>query len=110
MRRIGAGMDEAVAAMRAAWGPDPVEYSGRFYRIAPSEVNPKPVQARIPVLLGSITPAGAERAGRIADGLNPMAFSADQLRDIVATFFDAARPLPRHRRPLTEQLGSWQTT
>ena len=33
--RIGAGMDEMVAAMRACWGPDPVEYEGRFYRIAP---------------------------------------------------------------------------
>jgi alkanesulfonate monooxygenase SsuD/methylene tetrahydromethanopterin reductase-like flavin-dependent oxidoreductase (luciferase family) len=34
-------------------------------------VNPKPVQERIPVLLGATTPAGARRAGRIADGLNP---------------------------------------
>ena len=36
MGRIGAGMDEAVGAMRACWGPDPVEFEGRFYRIAPS--------------------------------------------------------------------------
>jgi alkanesulfonate monooxygenase SsuD/methylene tetrahydromethanopterin reductase-like flavin-dependent oxidoreductase (luciferase family) len=69
MDRIGAGMDEVVAAMRACWGPDPVEFEGRFHRIAPSEVNPKPVQERIPVLLGATTPAGARRAGRIADGL-----------------------------------------
>jgi alkanesulfonate monooxygenase SsuD/methylene tetrahydromethanopterin reductase-like flavin-dependent oxidoreductase (luciferase family) len=75
MSRIGAGMDEAVAALRACWGPDPVEYQGRFHRIAPSEVNPKPVQERLPVLLGATTPAGARRAGRIADGLNPIAFS-----------------------------------
>jgi alkanesulfonate monooxygenase SsuD/methylene tetrahydromethanopterin reductase-like flavin-dependent oxidoreductase (luciferase family) len=34
MDRIGAGMDEVVAAMRACWCPDPVEYEGRFYRIA----------------------------------------------------------------------------
>ena len=71
MDRIGSGMDEVVAAMRACWGPDPVEFEGRFYRIAPSEVNPKPVQERIPVLLGATTPAGARRAGRIADGRNP---------------------------------------
>jgi hypothetical protein len=54
--RKGAGMDEAVAAMRACWGPDPVEYTGRFYRIAASEVNPKPVQERLPVLLGATPP------------------------------------------------------
>ena len=35
MDRIGAGMDEVVAAMRACWGPDPVEYQGRFHRITP---------------------------------------------------------------------------
>ena len=30
--RVIAGV---VAAMRACWGPDPVEYQGRFHRIAP---------------------------------------------------------------------------
>ena len=91
MRRRGAGMDEAIAAMRACWGPDPVAYEGRFYRIAPSEVNPKPVQAHIPVLMGATTPAGITRAARIADGINPHAFSLDALVGVIATFHDAAR-------------------
>ncbi|GAA1039382.1 LLM class F420-dependent oxidoreductase [Virgisporangium ochraceum] len=86
MKRMGAGIDEVVDAMRACWGPDPVSYSGRFYRIAESELNPKPVQERIPVLLGSMTPAGIERAARIADGLNPIAFSAEQIRETVAAY------------------------
>src|SRR5947208_3016102 len=101
LRRRGAGMDEAVAAMRACWGPDPVEYQGRFYRIAPSEVNPKPVQERIPVLLGSMTPGGVQRAARIADGLNPIAFSADALRGFAATFHEAARAAGRDPASLT---------
>jgi probable F420-dependent oxidoreductase len=95
MARIGAGMDEAVAAMRACWGPDPVEYQGRFYRITPSEVNPKPVQERIPILLGATTPAGARRAGRIADGLNPIAFSAENVPALAATFREAAEAAGR---------------
>jgi probable F420-dependent oxidoreductase len=95
MARIGAGMDEVVAAMRACWGPDPVEYQGRFYRIPPSEVNPKPVQPRIPVLLGATTPAGARRAGRIADGLNPIAFSAENVPALAATFREAAEAAGR---------------
>jgi probable F420-dependent oxidoreductase len=86
MKRMGAGIDEAVEAMRACWGPDPVSYRGRFYRIAESELNPKPVQERIPVLLGSMTPAGIERAARIADGLNPIAFSPTQIRETVAAY------------------------
>lgn len=86
MKRMGAGMDEVVAAMRACWGPDPTQYQGRFYTIEASEVNPKPVQATIPVVFGSTTPAGIARAARIADGLNPIAFSAGQLTETSVTF------------------------
>ncbi|MDH2426268.1 TIGR03619 family F420-dependent LLM class oxidoreductase [Sphaerisporangium sp. TRM90804] len=91
MRRKGAGMDEVVAAMRACWGPDPVEYKGRFYRIEASEVNPKPVQASIPILFGSMTPGGVERAARIADGLNPVALSEELLLQLAGGFREAAR-------------------
>jgi probable F420-dependent oxidoreductase len=86
MSRIGNGMDEAIAAMRACWGPDPVSYQGKFYRIAPSELNPKPVQSHIPILLGAVTPAGIRRAARIADGLNPIAMSEEVLRGSAAAF------------------------
>jgi alkanesulfonate monooxygenase SsuD/methylene tetrahydromethanopterin reductase-like flavin-dependent oxidoreductase (luciferase family) len=40
-------------------------------------VNPKPVHERLPVLLGATTAAGARRAGRIADAINPIGFSAE---------------------------------
>jgi probable F420-dependent oxidoreductase len=95
MRRMGAGMDEMVAAIRACFGPDPVEYHGRFYRIESSEVNPKPAQEHLPILLGSLSPAGIQRAARIADGLNPIAFSADSLRAIVTGFRAAAKEAGR---------------
>ncbi len=101
MDRIGAGMDEVVAAMRACWGPDPVAYEGRFYRIAPSEVNPKPVQEHLPILLGATTPAGARRAGRIADGLNPIAFSAEVVPALAGIFRQAAREAGRDPAGLT---------
>ncbi|OLB66588.1 MAG: hypothetical protein AUI10_02275 [Actinobacteria bacterium 13_2_20CM_2_72_6] len=95
VKRMGAGMDDHVAAMRACWGPDPVKYEGRFYRIAESEINPKPVQEHIPVILGSVTAPGVQRAARIADGLNPIVFSADQLRGLTTGFRDAARAAGR---------------
>jgi len=87
--------------MRAVWGPDPVAFEGRFYRIAPSEVNPKPVQERLPVLIGATTPAGIERAARIADGLNPIAFSPESLRGMVRGFRDAAAAAGRDPDTLT---------
>jgi probable F420-dependent oxidoreductase len=101
VRRMGAGMDEAVAAIRACWGPDPVAHEGRFYRIAPSEVGPKPVQARIPVLMGSNTPGGVARAARIADGLNPLAFSLDGVVGLTTAFHEAARAEGRDPASLT---------
>ena len=95
MQRRGSGMDEIVAAMRACWGPDPVAYEGRFYRIAPSDINPKPVQAHLPVLIGAMTPAGVERAARIADGLNVIADSLDVVNNLVAIFREAVKAAGR---------------
>jgi len=101
MKRMGAGLDEAVAAMRACWGPDPVSYAGRFYTIEASEVNPKPVQTPIPILVGSMTPAGIARAGRIADGLNPIAMSAEQVTQAADGFRRAAKEAGRDPSALT---------
>ncbi|HZD67420.1 MAG TPA: TIGR03619 family F420-dependent LLM class oxidoreductase [Actinomycetes bacterium] len=87
----GPGVEEFVAAMRAAWGPDPVSFEGRHYRIPESLINPKPQQqGGIPILLGSMAPPAIERAARIADGLNPIAFSPRQLTAAVSSFRSAA--------------------
>ncbi|WP_163506830.1 TIGR03619 family F420-dependent LLM class oxidoreductase [Fodinicola acaciae] len=66
--RRGGGFEEHLAAMRACWGPDPVEFRGSHYEIPPSTVGPKPYAGRIPVLLGGNSPAAVRRAARIADG------------------------------------------
>ena len=66
-----------------------------------TRVNPKPVQERIPVLLGATTPAGARRAGRIADGLNPIAFSAEVVPALAGTFRQAAERAGRDLAGLT---------
>jgi probable F420-dependent oxidoreductase len=101
MSRIGAGLDEVVAAMRACWGPDPVSYDGRFTQIAESEVNPKPVQAHVPILVGAMTPGGVRRAARIADGLNPVAMSRDMLLGMTTAFRSAVEELGRDPASVT---------
>jgi probable F420-dependent oxidoreductase len=94
--RRGTGMDEFVAAMRATWGPAPVHYAGRFYRIPQSIINPKPAQAAgLPIVIGAMTPAGIQRAARIADGLNPIAISQEQLEGMVSAFRGAAQAAGR---------------
>ncbi len=71
----GARMDEYVSVLKAVWGSDPVQFRGRYYQIAPSEIGPKPVQQpHPPLLLGAFRPAGMKRAATHADGWHP--FSA----------------------------------
>nr|WP_296076253.1 TIGR03619 family F420-dependent LLM class oxidoreductase [uncultured Actinoplanes sp.] len=108
--RRGARTEEFITAMRAAWGPDPIRHEGEFYRIAPSEVNPKPVQARIPVLLAATSPAAVKRAARIADGVLPLTYSAEELQGVVSTFHDAAREVGRDPADLmVVQQAPWPT-
>lgn len=68
MAERGARAAEYVSVLRTLWmEKDPV-HSGRFYEVPAASFEPKPVQPRIPVLLGGSAPAALRRAGRIADG------------------------------------------
>jgi probable F420-dependent oxidoreductase len=67
--RRGARGAEYVAALRALWADDPVEFHGEFYDIPPSRMQPKPVQRPAPpILLGGSADVALRRSGRIADG------------------------------------------
>jgi len=70
----GARQEEYIAALKALWGPDPVEFKGKYYTVPKSEVGPKPVQKpHPPLVLASFAPAGIMRAGRMCDGWHPIA-------------------------------------
>lgn len=91
LRRRGAGFEEFVAAMRAAWGPDPVSFTGRFYRIPPSQINPKPVQpGGPPVIIAAREPAAVERAARMSAGLHTIPTDWESFTETVARFRRAA--------------------
>jgi probable F420-dependent oxidoreductase len=87
LNRRGAGFTEFIEAVRAVWGPDPVSYDGRFYRIESSNIGPKPVQAGgIPIIAGAASPGGIRRAARLGLGLNPVWFGWDALEGTVQAF------------------------
>jgi probable F420-dependent oxidoreductase len=112
MRRRGRGFEEFIEALRATWGTDPVSYQGSFYRIAPSEVGPKPVQPGGPPILIGVAPgvdASVERAGRLGLGLNPGISDWKSFEQQLATFRAAVpaggRPGPivvRVNNPVTQ--------
>jgi probable F420-dependent oxidoreductase len=68
MARRGARAEEYVAALRALWSTDR-GYDGSFFQIPPGRQDPRPVQRPgPPLLLGGMSAAAMERAGRIGDG------------------------------------------
>jgi probable F420-dependent oxidoreductase len=91
MKRRGAGFEEHTRAMQAVWGPDPVSFDGRFYRIPESDIGPKPVRPGGPTLLvGSVAPAAVERAARLGAGLTLVIFDWDVVLGTIKTFRAAA--------------------
>ncbi|MBV9229315.1 MAG: TIGR03619 family F420-dependent LLM class oxidoreductase [Chloroflexi bacterium] len=96
LRERGKKVEEFITAMRAAWGPDPVNYQGRFYQIPLSNNNPKPLQeGGIPILLGTFAQAGIERAARMTDGLILIGFSAEQIQQTVSSLRTTAQAAGR---------------
>ena len=74
-RNRGQRLEEYIRCLEAIWGPDPVEFRGRFYQVPWSEIGPKPLQKpRPPMLLGAFAPPAIMRAGRLTDGWIPVAW------------------------------------
>ena len=95
LKRRGRGFEEFIRAIRAVWGPDPVSFSGEFYKIPQSRIGPKPIQnGGIPLLVGAFEPKSLERAARIADGFMPVAgrsTTLEKLGERLSGFRDMVR-------------------
>lgn len=77
--------------MRAVWGPDPVNFEGRFYRIPEADIGPKPARPGGPRLMsGADSLAATERAGRLGVGLTLVILDWDTIRETIETFCAAA--------------------
>jgi probable F420-dependent oxidoreductase len=107
-RTRGRRMDELIEAARVCWGPDPVEFHGRFFDIPPAILRPKPVQRPHPPLLSGLrSEAGLRRTARYFDIWNPSRGSAAELRaqmDAMASMRpDGMRPLRLFFRTYTQR-------
>lgn len=80
MKERGARADELLRCLRAIWTTDPVSFEGRFFRLAPSIIGPKPVQKpHPPFYLAAFVPAAMRRAATQADGWFPHGVPLDAL-------------------------------
>ncbi|MCP2324797.1 putative F420-dependent oxidoreductase [Hamadaea flava] len=87
----GARVAEYVSVVRTLWTEKWPEHAGRFYQVPRAEFAPKPVQPRIPVLLGGTAPAALRRAGRIADGwISSSSATRQDVRPMIQLIREAA--------------------
>jgi probable F420-dependent oxidoreductase len=65
-RGRAARLDDALDALAAIWSPGPVAYESELWTIAPSVIEPKPVN--LPVYLAGLARPALDRVARRADG------------------------------------------
>jgi probable F420-dependent oxidoreductase len=94
-RQRGKITEETVGALRAVWGPDPVEFAGDYYTIPASDIGPKPVQNPLPIVIGGFSPKALDRVGRIADGFTAAAVPVDSLVEMISQVRSAAEKAGR---------------
>ncbi len=69
MEQRGKRAEEYLRCLEAIWTDDIVEFTGEFYRVPRSRIDPKPLQQPLPpILLGGGAPAALRRIGRLASG------------------------------------------
>jgi len=68
----GGRADEFLQILKAVWTSDPVEFNGKFFKLARSFIGPKPVQKpHPPIYMAAYTSAALKRVATYADGWQP---------------------------------------
>jgi probable F420-dependent oxidoreductase len=83
-RGLGRRADEFLKVLKAIWTTDPVEFSGRYFRVPRATIAPKPTQRpHPPIYLAAYAPSALKRAATLANGWNPVGIPVDGLRQMM---------------------------
>ena len=93
--RRGKRNDEYIEAMRTLWAGPHAEFHGDFVDFDPVTCSPRPIQERIPILVGGASEAAINRAVRLADGYFPGEGDAEQLATLLGRLRTAAEDAGR---------------
>jgi probable F420-dependent oxidoreductase len=95
MERRGTRAAEYLAAMRALWEQEWPSFDGEFVSFSGVNAHPRPVQARLPVVMGGYTRAVHRRAARHAEGWYGFFLdqerAAEQIADLRECLAEAGR-------------------
>jgi alkanesulfonate monooxygenase SsuD/methylene tetrahydromethanopterin reductase-like flavin-dependent oxidoreductase (luciferase family)/ribosomal protein S18 acetylase RimI-like enzyme len=85
-------LDETCQVLRLLWAGGPADFTGRHYRLRAAYLNPRPVQRRLPLLVGG---AGRRRTlplvARHADGWNCAVLAPDAYAEAAREVDDLCR-------------------
>jgi len=87
-RGRAAAYEEAVAVLRACWGPDPVEFEGEHFTVPLARIGPKPLSP-LSLYGGGVVRPAIERAARITDGLTLAFRDWDSCTESIKWYRDA---------------------
>jgi len=87
----GARADEMIEAMRVLWTDDEPTFHGEHVSFERAISRPKPLQnGGVPIHIGGHSGAAARRAGRLAQGFQPLGLEGDALTEKLAVMRAAA--------------------
>ena len=109
-RQRGRRGDEFLRCLKEIWTQDEVEFTGEFYRVPRSRIEPKPVQKpHPPITIGGYSPVVVRRAVTLGDGFNGGNVPLDRVAPVVRELREEAMKIGRD--PATLQVvsrGSYQ--
>jgi len=69
----GKRADEFLQVLKEIWEHDPAEFSGKYFQLSKSYIDPKPVQKpHIPMYLAAFSPPAMKRVATYTDGWHPV--------------------------------------
>jgi len=106
--RRGRRADEQLAILRALWADQPqgASHHGEFFDFDNVMCYPKPAVGEcLPIHIGGHSRAAARRAGRLADGFQPLGVAGADLASLLALMRDEASSAGRDPAALEVSLG-----
>jgi probable F420-dependent oxidoreductase len=87
--------EEACQALRTLWKPGANAFKGEHFAWDALESNPKPVQERVPIVVGGHVKGAARRAARVGDGFFPLKCEGARLGELLAEMGDECAKVGR---------------
>lgn len=97
----GAWCTEAIDLMRVMWAEEKASFQGRYFQIPDVGFQPKPVNKRIPILIGGTSKPALRRVVGQGDGWLPSNATFEMLEDGIATLKEGCERRGRDYGELT---------